>query len=350
MRGIQDSRILVVDDDDVMRQIVTLFLEDEGAEVRTAKNGLDGLDKLDEVGADLIIVDVMMPLMDGFEFAKTVKSRNETREIPVILLTSLSDREARLRGLACGAEDFLSKPVDRVELVMRARNLLRLKAANDALSDRANVLEKTVRDRTQEVRETRLDLIRCLAAAMDCRDNETGMHITRLSKYSEKIAQVMELGAEREDLILHASPLHDIGKVGIPDAVLQKPGVLTESEWQVMRTHPELGHKVLEMGQPSDLIECAKSIALHHHERWDGGGYPYGISGEDIPLAARIVAVADVYDALTSRRPYKEPWEKDRVRDYVKQESGKHFDPKVVSAFFEVASEIDCISVQLADQ
>lgn len=344
------KRILVVDDDSTNLKLIKALLTKEGYDCLCKKNGQDALLVLKQYRPDLMLIDVMMPVMDGFELTRQIKANESTKNIPVILVTALSDRNSRIEGLETGAEEFINKPIDQMELKIRVRNLLRLKECIDQLANHKMTLEAQVLMRTEELYETRLEVVRSLGRAAEFRDNETGMHILRMSHYSKLVAQEIGLGEERSKLLLNASPMHDIGKVGIPDSILLKPGRLTPLEWSIMQTHTIIGFRILSAEKPSLLMDLARSIALNHHEKWDGSGYPNGVAGEEIPIEARIVALADVFDALTSKRPYKEAWTREQAIAEIRQQSGAHFEPLLVDAFCDLMPQISEIGKEYSDE
>jgi putative two-component system response regulator len=294
----------------------------------------------------------MMPDTDGFQVAAQIKSNSDTRNIPIIMVTSLDDRASKLRALDSGAEEFLTKPVDRAELIVRTRNLLRLKELADLHANYARVLEERVVERSLRLTNSYRDTIAALNRAASYRDEETGAHVQRISHYCVELAQALGMDSAFCECIYYASPMHDIGKIAIPDRVLLKPGPLTPDEWEIMKTHATLGFKMLD-GVDSPYIEMGRDIALRHHERWDGRGYPDGLSGEAIPLSARVMAIADVYDALRSRRPYKEAYGHDDAVRIIMHGDGrtspKHFDPRVLSAFVSARAAMRDIYQEMID-
>ena len=334
------QKILVVDDDEHNRELLRAMVTHSGYQCRSVEDGASALAIVEEYAPDLMLVDVMMPGMDGFELTRLLKASDATRTIPVILVTALTDRESRIKGLEAGAEDFVNKPVDQVEMLMRLRNLLRLKEYSDFLSYHKELLEIQVQARTEELWETRLEVVRSLGRAAEYRDNETGLHIVRMSKTSQILALACGLDMEHAELLLNASPMHDIGKVGIPDSILLKPGKLTPDEWEIMKTHTRIGHRILSAEKSSDLMDMARTIAFSHHEKWDGSGYPGGLIGEAIPIEARIVALSDVFDALTSERPYKKAWSVEDALAEIHRQRDRHFDSKLVDIFLDVLPEI----------
>ena len=346
--------ILVVDDDARNRSHLRLLLEVGGYTVRDEKSGDAGLESAKRDRPDLILLDAMMPVMDGFQVATALKQDKTTQSIPVIMITALADRESRLRALNCGVEEFLEKPVDRAELAVRVRNLLRLKAYNDLLADYNHILEQQVRERSQQLSASHLDTIYTIVRAAEFRDEETGAHIKRISFYTQNLATQLGMGREFADTIFHASPLHDIGKIGIPDHILLKPGPHDPDEWAIMKTHTTLGAKILgKGGGASHYTRMGAEIALGHHEKWGGNGYPGGAKGEDIPISARIMAICDVYDALRSRRPYKPAYPHTDALRIIFEGDGRtspnDFDPRVLEAFRQCSDVFADIFSQHAD-
>ncbi|MFB0515286.1 MAG: HD domain-containing phosphohydrolase, partial [Candidatus Neomarinimicrobiota bacterium] len=319
----------------------------------TSENGRQGLEKINAMLPDLILTDVNMPGMDGYELCKAVKENPATEDIPIILVTAQDDRQSLVRGLSIGADDFLIKPVNLSELQARVRNLLLVKDYRDHMKRYTAELETQVSIRTEELhqafeqlkkvnlqlKESTLDTIRHLSTAAEYRDTDTGAHIWRISHFTHAIAHQIGLSSELVDKILYASPMHDVGKIGTPDHILLKPGKLTRDEKKIMERHTLIGEQILK-GTDQPLLTMACEIAGGHHERWDGNGYPRGLAGEEIPLTARIVTVADVFDALTTKRVYKEAWPAEEALDYIKEQSGFHFDPTCVDAFLKIKDEI----------
>jgi putative two-component system response regulator len=341
-----------VDDEPRNTKLLEAILSREGYRVECAGNGQDALRAVVELRPDLVLLDVMMPDTDGFQVAAQIKSNSDTRNIPIIMVTSLDDRASKLRALDSGAEEFLTKPVDRAELIVRTRNLLRLKELADLHANYARVLEERVVERSLRLTNSYRDTIAALNRAASYRDEETGAHVQRISHYCVELAQALGMDSAFCECIYYASPMHDIGKIAIPDRVLLKPGPLTPDEWEIMKTHATLGFKMLD-GVDSPYIEMGRDIALRHHERWDGRGYPDGLSGEAIPLSARVMAIADVYDALRSRRPYKEAYGHDDAVRIIMHGDGrtspKHFDPRVLSAFVSARAAMRDIYQEMID-
>lgn len=333
--GVQ-AEILVVDDDSRNRQVLITLLEVEGYKVAEAANGQAAMDYIARQAPDLVLLDIMMPEMDGFEVARRIKQDPATQDIPIIMITALEDSNSKLRALNLGAEEFLTKPVNRAELWVRVRNLLKLKEYGDFLKRHNLLLENQVAQRTSALHKSYVQTLKVLGVAAEYRDEETGRHIQRIAEYSRHLAGQLGMSSEYCETIYHASPMHDIGKIGIPDTVLLKEGPLDENEWPIMKTHCEIGARILKHGQ-SPYLSMALDIAQSHHERWDGTGYPNGLAGEDIPLPARIMTITDVYDALRSKRPYKAALPHERALEIILKGDGRthpgHFDPEVLETF-----------------
>ncbi|MCP5163039.1 MAG: two-component system response regulator [Hahellaceae bacterium] len=324
--------ILVVDDTpeniDVLRGTLR-----EDYKVKAALNGEKALAlAFAEPHPDLILLDIMMPGLDGYDVCKALKSNPSTRRIPVIFITAKTAEEDEEKGLSLGAVDYITKPISPPIVQARAKTHL-------ALSNQNRYLEQKVRERTRELHETRLEIIRRLGRAAEFKDNETGLHVIRMSHYSRLIAQSVCTDPQWVELLFNAAPMHDIGKIGIPDRILLKPERLDQDEWEIMKKHPEFGAKII--GEhPSELLRMAREIALTHHEKWDGSGYPNQLTGEQIPLASRIIALADVFDALTTQRPYKKAWPVDEALKYINDKRGQHFDPGLVDILPQILPEI----------
>lgn len=330
------STILVVDDEERNVKLLQTLLQAEGYATISALNGREALAAAVSSRPDLILLDIMMPDMDGFETVAQLKADPRTRQVPVIMVTALDDRDTKQRALLAGAEEFLSKPIVRADLTVRVRNLLRLKQYSDLLAQHNQLLETQVKERTAQLEEAYRDTVLTLVRAAERKDEETGHHVRRISHYCVVLADAMALPEVGSDVIFHASPMHDIGKIGIPDHVLLKPGPLTPDEWAIMRTHCVLGARILASGT-SRYTRMGAEIALGHHERWDGSGYPGGVRGAAIPMSARLMQICDVYDALRSRRPYKPSLEHARAVEIIAQGDGRtrpeHFDPAVLACF-----------------
>jgi putative two-component system response regulator len=344
--------ILVVDDEERNVQLLEGLLHDKGYATIAARSGREALVLAAEKAPDLIILDAMMPDIDGFATVARLKADPGTRPVPVIMITALSDRESKLRALNAGAEEFLTKPVDIADLTARVRNMLRLKEYGDFLLNHNRILEERVKERTVQVEEAHRDTILTLARAAEYRDEETGYHVRRISYYCRLMASEMGMPSDFITAIYLSSPMHDVGKIGIPDQILLKPGELTSAESAIMKTHSALGAGILAAGR-SPYTLMGVEIALNHHEHWDGSGYPNGCKGADIPLPARIMQICDVYDALRSRRPYKPPIAHARSVKIISEGDGRthpgHFDPAVLACFLKHATRLGAIYDQYAD-
>ncbi|MEW5722562.1 MAG: two-component system response regulator [Thermodesulfobacteriota bacterium] len=348
--------ILVVDDEELNLRLLEALIRPQGYEVQVARDGVEALARVRETPPDLILLDIMMPRMNGFEVASELRRDEETRTIPIVMVTALQDVEDRVKALEVGADDFLTKPVDRMELRARVRSLLKVKAYNDHMKNYQQELETEVARRTEELRaayaritKASLETIHRLSRAAEYKDEDTGAHILRMSHYSALVARRMGLNDTTVERILYAAPMHDVGKIGIPDHILLKPGRLNPEEWVVMKRHTTIGGAILEEAE-GGFIKLGEVIALTHHEKWDGSGYPRGLKGREIPLAGRIVAIADVFDALMSKRPYKEAFPLEKSLAIIQEGRGGHFDPTVVDTFFEVLEDILKVREKYQDQ
>ena len=340
------AKILVVDDESENLRLMEASLLSLGYEVVLAHDGEEALEKVRQTSPDAVLLDARMPGMDGFEAVKRLKVDEATRIVPVIMMTVPQGMEDRLAALEAGADDLLTKPVDRAELRARIGSLLKVKAYNEYRHNYQKEIEAEVNKRTESLKQAfekikvaSLDTIFRLSRAAEYKDEDTGEHIQRMSHYSTAIARKMGLSEEFLENILFAAPMHDVGKIGIPDAILQKPGKLDAADWGIMRQHTTMGAKIL-CGSSAEFMKLAEVIALTHHEKWDGRGYPQGFKGADIPLSGRIVALADVFDALTSKRPYKPPMPIEKAFAIIAEGRGSHFDPDVADAFFAIKDEI----------
>ncbi len=342
-------RILIVDDQTTGRVILEQAVRgiDPMLQVRVADNALAALALAAREALDLVLVDYRMPDLDGIEFTRRLRALPRNQHVPVVMVTVFDSKSVRYEALDAGVTDFLPKPVDMRECVARCRNLLMLRRQQMLLEDRGRDLEAQVDAATRDIRARERETLFRLAKAGEFRDEETGNHVLRMARYSRLIGEALGLPAADLETLELAAPLHDIGKIGLPDYILLKAGRLSHEETLVMRRHPVIGHEILK-GSASKYVEMGALIALGHHERFDGSGYPYGLRREAIPLPARIVAVADVFDALTTRRPYKAPWEPDASLAYLREHSGSHFDPVVVQGFLDRREEALSILGDLA--
>lgn len=332
--------IVIVDDSQVNLSLFDALVRKLGSyEPHCFLDAREGLAWAKAHESVLVIVDYMMPVLNGIEFIQQLRATPGRSTVPILMVTANDLKEVRYRALNVGATDFLTKPLDRVEFMARATNLLALSKAQHQLADRAEWLALEVRKATAEIAQRELETVLRLSKAAEYRDPETGAHILRMAHYSQLIARGLGLSVEEQDLILHAAPLHDIGKVGVVDAILLKPGRLTPEEFELMKHHALYGFEILK-DSASPLLQSGATIALGHHEKFDGSGYPQGLRGSAIPLQCRIVAVADVFDALTSSRPYKPAWTLEAARRHIQSQSGSHFDPSCVAVFFEHWDEV----------
>ncbi|NLX98751.1 MAG: response regulator [Rhodopirellula sp.] len=368
---VANPRIAIIDDEPINVRVVRRMLTLAGYEqFHTTSDATQAMDLIRSSRPDVVLLDIMMPVLSGLDILRELRADATLVALPVVILTASTDRQTKMDALKLGATDFLNKPADSAELQARIRNVLTVKAHQDWLKRYAWDLELEVAVRTTELMHAHIELIECLAKVGEYRDSDTGNHVRRVGAYAAIVARHMGLSAERVERIRLAAPLHDIGKVGIPDAVLHKPGRLDEVEIDVMRRHSALGERLFDRcedpGKPflshtltgldiaakasSPLLQMAAAIAASHHERWDGTGYPQGLAGEAIPLEGRITAIADVFDALCSRRPYKPPFPLERSLTIIRQSCGTHFDPAVVDAFFAALDEILEACRQFADE
>lgn len=290
----------------------------------------------------LILLDIMMPEMDGYEVCAQLKSNPMTADIPIIFVTAKAEVVDEQKGFEIGAVDYITKPISPPIVQARVKTHI-------ALYDQSLSLANQVRERTAQLESSRLEVIQRLGRAAEYKDNETGMHVIRMSHYSKILAQQLDVSERWIELVFQASPMHDIGKIGIPDAVLRKPGKLDKDEWEMMQTHVQIGADIINNGD-SFLLQMAQEIALYHHEKWDGNGYPHGLKGEEIPLSARIVAIADVFDALTSERPYKKAWPTEKAIALLEEEAGSHFDPTLVPIFIAQLDQLLEIKESFKDE
>ena len=327
------STILIVDDEYSGRETLQSVLEGEGYTLVMAENGPQAIEKAKSILPDVILLDVMMPGMTGFEVCERIRSDPQVAEIPIIILTALDDRDSLLTGLKAGADDFISKPFDRYELRARLIGITRLNRYHKLVQER-----KKLQQAHAKLLEAYEATIEGWSHAMDLRDHETEGHSQRVTELTLQLAKAFGMKDEELMPIRRGALLHDMGKLGVPDSILQKPAKLTEQEWDVMRQHPQFAYDML---NPIEYLRPALEIPFGHHEKWDGTGYPRGLKGEEIPMAARLFAVVDVWDAVTSNRPYRAAWKQEEALAYIREQAGKHFDPQVVDLFFKVIGETD---------
>ncbi|MDP8237843.1 MAG: response regulator [Candidatus Hatepunaea meridiana] len=346
------KRILIADDEEYIRDLLRETLVSLGYEVEVAQDGFEALSKL-VFDIDLVMLDVEMPRMDGYEVAQRIRNDPRYKDLPIIFATGMESRRDRLRAVEAGGNDFIAKPLEITEISVRTSSLLQVKEANDALKHHKDELEQKVVNRTAELREAlenmvktqrllveaNLETIHCLVSAAEYKDKDTAGHIKRMSHFSSMLARKIQLPPGEVELILNASPMHDIGKIGTPEEILLKPEKLSLEECRLMKQHTIYGSEILSKSN-SDLLQIGKLIALTHHEKWDGSGYPNGLKGKDIPIFGRICAVADVFDALSSKRPYKEAFSNEEALRIIHDSSGTHLDPELVDTFTESIDEI----------
>ncbi|MFT6927102.1 MAG: putative two-component system response regulator [Psychromonas sp.] len=325
------KNVLIVDDIpkniDLLKGILS-----EHYHIQIAKSGKMALDIVNSKAPDIILLDIMMPEMNGFEVCRILKSNPKTAEIPVIFLTALTDMRHEKEGFEAGCVDFITKPISPLTTLARVQTHLEI--YENHLNNK-----QLITQRTKELDSLLTSAIGMLAEAGHHNDTDTGVHMWRMADYSAALAKGIGWSESEVELLQLAAPLHDTGKVGIPDSILKSPNKLTEEEWVTMRKHPDMGYQILSKSE-APLFKLAASIAFGHHEKWDGSGYPLGLAGEEIPIASRIVALADVFDALTMKRPYKKSWAIEEALQYIKENSGSHFDPNLVESFIQIKDEI----------
>ena len=356
MKSLGECSVLVVDDTEANVDILVDALGDL-YEIMVAMDGESALETVEEEAPDLILLDIMMPGMDGYEVCRRLQGNPRFNNIPIIFLTALTEIENKTKGFELGAVDYITKPFEVREVQARVQNHLDLKMHRDHL-------DHLVRLRTREVEVTQDITIHSLASLAETRDNETGKHILRTQRYVRALAHKLRdhpnfadfLGGETVELLFKSTPLHDIGKVGVPDAILLKPDKLDHDEFEIMKTHCELGlqalvraEDVFDLQERPSFLSHAKDIAFSHHEKWDGSGYPQGLAGGDIPVSGRLMAVADVYDALISKRVYKPAFPHEKAVEIIQQGRGRHFDPDMVDAFLEIQDQFDAIAQEFKD-
>lgn len=354
----QSNTILIVDDDAGIRALLKEVVESLGHRTELACDGFEAIAKL-KLGIDLVLLDLTMPGMDGYEIARRIRHDPAAEHIPIIIVTALTSREDRLRALEAGANDFIAKPADLVEVRARITSLLNLKHAHDSLKLHKKELEAAVAKQTETLRQAVADMANAqrgayhayletlhrLALAAEYKDETTGAHIQRVGSYSGLLAQRMHLPPGEVELVRLASPLHDVGKIGIPETILLKPGALTPEERKAMEQHPLIGERLLH-GSSAEVLRAAEIVALSHHERWDGNGYPHRLQGQHIPLYGRICTIADVFDALTTERSYKKAFSNDKSFELLAAGSGVQFDPSLVELFLDHREEVLHIQAQ----
>lgn len=339
---IMAAKILIVDDQEYNVSLLERILRRAGFQnVYSTMESLQVEHLLAELSPDIILLDLHMPDMDGIAILNMIRETSGPDDyLPVLMLTADLTTEAKQNGLKAGVNDFLTKPYDRTEVVLRITNLLQTRSLHIQLQQQNNQLEEKVKERTKELEQAQMEILQLLGRAAEYRDDMTGQHTQRVGELSGLIAERLGLSKEEATMIQMAAPLHDIGKIGIPDDILLKPGRFEPHEFERMKTHTSIGSSILE-GSSFKLLKLAQSITQSHHEKWDGSGYPQGLKGEEIPLAARIVALADFYDALTHERPYKKAWTKGEALAEIEAQRGRHFDPQLVDVFIQTIGDID---------
>jgi putative two-component system response regulator len=336
---IKSGKILIVDDEPKNVELLEKALFRNGYQnFKSTTDPREVLSIYKEYSPDLLLLDLVMPQLDGFAVMEQLKPLTQDY-FPILILTALNDDSTCLKALDNGGKDFMIKPFSLIEMLSRVKNLLEIQLLHKRVRNQNLILEQIVQERTQELKSTRLSIIQRLSLAAEFRDHETGNHIIRMSNYSALLARKVGFDDQRCELILNAAPMHDIGKIGIPDSILLKPGKLDNDEWQIMKTHVDIGAKILS-NDHSKLILLARQIALQHHEKFDGSGYPNGLKNEEILAEVRIITVCDMFDALTSKRPYKEAWSVEAAITELENKSGSALDPKLIIAFKEILPSI----------
>lgn len=339
--GARDVRILVVDDESANVRLIERLLRRAGyTSIHTLTDSRQAMELVEELQPDLVLLDLQMPHITGLEILAELSGRTAGEDLlPVLVLTADITQKTRYQALSLGASDFVTKPFDMLEVLLRVRNLIRIRLLNTRLQREQSLLEARVSERTQELEQAQFEVLRRLAQAAEFRDDDTGQHTYRVGTLSKLLAEEMGMPADWVADLAHAAPLHDVGKIGIADVILRKPGRLTDAEYEIMKTHTTIGANLLAGGR-SRAVLLAEEIARCHHERWDGSGYPAGLIDDDIPLSARIVALADFFDALAHDRPYRRAWPMSEITAEIKRRSGHHFDPGIVTAFEAIRPRI----------
>ncbi len=346
---VKASSILIIDDEPFNVEILLDLLELEGfTHVTGTSKPVEGVQLYKERDFDLVLLDINMPVMDGFQVMSEFSSILKTIHPPILILTALKDKEVRIKALKSNARDFLEKPFDSDEAICRISNLLEMHLSQKMFEKYSITLEKSVQERTRKIEQTQAEILDCLAYAAEYRDMDTANHTVRVGWYSRIIAEKYGFRANELDLIQQAAPMHDIGKIGVSDTILLKPGKLDADEFKLMQMHAEVGAEILSKSN-ARVMKIARIIALSHHEKWNGKGYPKALKGLKIPIQGRIVAIADVFDALSMERPYKKSWPLDKILNLFTEESGEHFDPQLVKLFMDSLPEILIIQEKYKD-
>ena len=340
---------MIVDDEATSVRLLKKILNDAGYMNLYTVRDPDKVQSIyQSIQPDLLVLDLHMPHMEGFKIMDQLRTLGQDDYLPILVISQERNRVIQFSALEAGAKDFLVKPYDSIEVLLRIRNFLEVRMLHKQIREQNKLLEQRVRERTEELYQTQIDVIQRLSRAVEYRDSETGTHTMRMAQYCYSMSLALEMTPEECELISTASALHDVGKIGIPDRILQKPGKLTPEEWEIMKTHTTIGSELL-AGSNSKFLKLGQEIALTHHEKWDGSGYPRGLKKDKIPLAGRICGLCDVFDALTSKRPYKEPWPVDEALKEIKAQAGRHFDPELVEEFFKIMPQIRRIHGQYGD-
>lgn len=361
-----NSKVMIVDDEPLNVRVLRKYLETVGfTKFITTSDALEALPILEEERPDILLLDIMMPGISGLDILEIVREHSKLKYLPVIILTAASDPDTKLQALSRGATEFLGKPVEHAELALRVRNALVAKGHQDRLSNYSSYLKQQVNNRTAELRASQQEVVNCLARAADYRDGTTGRHVIRVGLYAEIVARQMGCPEHVADLIREAAKLHDVGKIGIPDSILLKPGKLDPTEQKHMQQHCSFGRNIIEQlpdrrlstgtasiegNVASPILRLAASVAYSHHEKWDGTGYPLGLKGAQIPIEGRITAISDVFDALSTKRPYKSAFDIQKCYSILEEGRGTHFDPEVLDAFFSAIDQIMDVHEHYADQ
>jgi putative two-component system response regulator len=336
--------ILCVDDDELNLEVYRTILQENGYKVLVARTGAEALNIVASARCDLIVLDYLMPALNGVEVCRIIRSHDSFRHLPVVLATSFSDREVKLLAFEAGVSDFITKPVDHVELLSRIRNLLKVKEYNDFVVGYNHRLKKEVEQKTFELRDSYIETIKRLSTAVEYWDKDTANHLNRIAYYARLLAATIGLSEDDVELIYYAAPMHDIGKIGIPDHILNKQGQLDKKEIEIIQSHTLIGANIL-ANSNSPILRKAESIALHHHEYMDGSGYPHGKRGDEIPLEGRLLTLVDIYDALRMRRSYKPPFSHQNAFELITvgddRTKPSHFDPLMLEAFKDINEKFD---------
>lgn len=341
-------KILVVDDIGKNIQLVASILKEQNYTIGFATDGQKALDSMRKTKFDLVLLDVMMPVLDGYQTCEIMKKDPLLKDIPVIFLTAKVDSDSIIKGFKLGSVDYISKPFNKEELLMRVKTHLMLKDYQDTLQEKIENGLKEITELNKEIEDTQKEVVFTMGAIGETRSKETGNHVKRVAEYSYLLAIYYGFSESEASLLKQASPMHDIGKVGIPDAILNKPGKFEPDEWKIMQSHAQLGYDMLKHST-RPILKAAATVAIEHHEKYDGTGYPNGKKGEDIDIYGRITAVADVFDALGSDRCYKKAWDDEKVFQLLKDEKGRHFDPKLIEIFFQHLDEFLSIRDKFVD-